>query len=134
MIIGKSDVHDGPSYDLPTMNDWTNLCSMQAEDSTLWHVYDWSPHHRSEHTSIRDSECASSQIFKCNIALTSFCSQVCKSLFQMVEIHILTVPNDGNNQSCWSRDSSTDVDEVSVDHFSFINDSIHYRLFLERVN
>ena len=45
MIIGERYVHHGSSHDLSTMNDWTNLSSMQAKDCTLWHVNDRSSHH-----------------------------------------------------------------------------------------
>jgi hypothetical protein len=52
----------------------------------------------------------------------------------MVEVHILTVVDYWNDKASGCGDSCADVNKISVNHFSIINDGIDHWLFFKSLH
>jgi len=130
VIVSEGNVHDRSGQDLAAYDGRAELGCVHAEDSTLRHVDDRSTHHRSEDSSVGDGEGASSHVLESDLVVTGLSGETSESQLELSETHVVTVTNDRDDQSGGSGDSSGDVDEVTVDHISIIDNSVNNRLLL----
>ncbi len=131
VVVGQGHVHDWSRKDLAANYDGAHLRRMHTEDGTLGSVYDRGAHHATEDATVRDGESATRHILNRNLTVTSAFGQVGKTLLQVVETHILAVPDDGDDETGRRGDCSRDINEVSVNNILSINDSIDDGLLLE---
>ena len=134
MIVGQSDVHDRSRNNLRSFYDRTDFRGMHAENCTLRHVYYWSSHHGAEDTSVCDGESTTREVLQSDLAIASFQGKISETLLKVSEAIVLAIAHYGHNETCWGRDSSADVDEVTVNHLVVIDDSVDDWLLLERLH
>jgi len=71
MVICERQVHHWANHNLAIDYNWLVLDGMQSKNSSLGQVDDWSPHQRTEDTTIADGEGATGHILNGELAVTS---------------------------------------------------------------
>ena len=131
MVVGQGNVHDRASNDRRTLNDGAQLGCMHTENGALRHVHDGCAHHAAEDATVSDGEGTAREILKRNLAIASLSSEFAKTPLEVMESEFLNVAENGNNKAGRSGYGGADVDEITVDHLSIINDSIDDGLLLK---
>ena len=131
VIVGKRNIHDGASHDGGSLDNGSHLGGVHTEDGTLGHVDDRSTHHRAEDATVGDGEGATGKILKSDLAFASLGSELTETLLKVMETIVLGVTKNRHNEAGRGRNGRADVDEITVNHVTIIDDSVDDGLLLE---
>ena len=98
-------------------NDGSIHNSVHTEDSRLGKVDNGGTHKRTENSTVRDGESTTSQFFRGDLVIFTSGTQIKKGLFNISEVELFAVSDDGDEETSGGGDGNRDINVVSVDNF-----------------
>jgi hypothetical protein len=138
VVVGQSQVHDGPRHDLVTSDDWSVDDGVHAQNGALRRIEDGSSHHGTECATVGDGESSALHVFDGDLAFTSLLCEIGESLnskrkymLEVVELHGLAVPEHWHKEASGSGHSDRHIDKVASDDFVSVDNRVDHRILLQ---
>src|SRR5919112_338128 len=109
VIVGECEVHHGTDYDLTFGDDGALLDLVHPQYRDLGQGEDGRRDQRAEDTTVGYGERSTTQVFQGQLALAGLCGQVCYALFDLGEVLVVRVADDGDDEPFVRRDGHADV-------------------------
>src|SRR5215213_8801877 len=109
VIVGERDVHHGTNHDLAFDDDGALLYLVHPQYRDLGHGEDGSRDQRAEDATVGYGERSATQVFESQLALAGLCGQVCYALFDLREVLVVGVADDGDDEPLVRGDGHADV-------------------------
>src|SRR5215213_7209914 len=98
VVIGECEVHHGTNHDLAFDDDGALLDLVHPQYRDLRHGEDGRRDQRAEDATIGYGERSATQIFEGQLALAGLCGQVCYALFDLREVLVVGVADEGDDE------------------------------------
>src|SRR5215204_1756096 len=98
VVIGECEVHHGTNHDLAFDDDRALLDLVHPQYRNLGHGEDGRRDQRAEDATVGYGERTTAQIFEGQLALAGLCGQVCYALFDLREVLVVGVADDGDDE------------------------------------
>jgi len=131
VVVSQSNLHDGSGDNLVILDYGAEVGGVHAEDRRLRRVDDGRAHHASKHASVAHSESPSTHVFGRDGTVFGLQPLVPDVLFNVCNILIVDVPNDGHLEPLWATDGHTHIDEAAVEDVVAVDHRVHNGLLLQ---
>ena len=127
MIVRQSQIHHRTDNYLTVDCHWTLKDVVHAQDRGLRRVNDRGRHHRTESTTVGDSESTTGHFVDRQFAVTGFFTVGSDAAFDFSQAHQFGVTQNRNHQTTVAGNSYTDIGEAVVNNVGTVDRGVNGR-------